>query len=191
MIDIFIPVTEGNLDKLPGTICSALTQSYRDIRLVIWLDKNETVENILNEWFYIPEDTPWSDYLHPNPITLEHATRGVIVRNSQSESIESAQRWMLEWPEKSEYVKFLGQNDILTPECLEIMMRYMTAECHGVLCPIARVFSSMYKDIILERGFNALLLKKSTMEQIAAGGSLEQYNFVDTLPKNYLYIQQK
>lgn len=191
MIDIFIPVMHRNLNKLPGTICSALTQSYQDIRLVIWLDSvREEAETILNEWFYTSEDRPWADYLHPDPITLEHTNRGAVVRNSRAESLDSALQWMLQWPEKSEYVKFLGQNDLLMPECLEIMMRHMSSECHGVICPITRVFSSMYKDIILEREMNAVLLKKSTIEQIVAGGNLKDYNFADTLPQNYLYIQQ-
>ena len=57
-VDIFIPVIVG-IPKFPASLCSALTQTYPNVRVILWLDHiHELLEELLNRWWYRPEDTP-------------------------------------------------------------------------------------------------------------------------------------
>ena len=180
-IDIFIPVIAGNLVKMPAALYSALTQTYQDnIRVIIFFDHtHKALESFADKWWYTSQDKPRSNILSvphptvPKPLTLEYCDRGVLVRNPNGPmgSAGFARQWIFEWEGKSKYVKFLDSDDILTPECLYNMMKNMTPECAGVICPVLFV-SACRCGQVLGAGCSSssFLFKRETMESIVKDG---------------------
>jgi hypothetical protein len=180
-IDIFIPIIAGNMVKLPGALYSALTQTYQDNnRVIMFFDHNDVLlEKFAEKWWYTPQDSPRSNLIEcphhavPLPLTLEYCTRGVIVRNPNGPmgSAGFARQWIFEWSGKSSYVKFLDSDDILAPECLHYMMKVMTPECAGVICPMFFVSACrMGRPLGHGSGSGSFLFKKETMEAIVKDG---------------------
>lgn len=176
-VDIFIPVAEGHAHVLPAALCSALTQTYPNKRVVLFLDGiTPRLEKVVKKWLY-KNDNHRIPTQNQN-ISIEYFEENVIVRNSEgpSRSAHVARQWLFEWTEKSKYVKMLDADDILTPRSLEIMMKYMKPEIDGVFCPMIRtanyVIAETLKSIPFAGiiGSGAMLLKKRCMEKMIEQG---------------------
>lgn len=153
-VDIFIPVAANHAHVLPAAICSALTQTYPNKRLVLFLDGvDDRFDNVLNKWVYTPNDHPDPDKtcaklskvkntraLQRDALVYEECERGVIIKNraGPSETAHVGRQWLFEWEGKSPLVKMLDADDIMTPRGLEFMMHYVNPEVDGVFCPLLR-----------------------------------------------------
>jgi hypothetical protein len=218
MIDVFIPIIVGNISKLPAALYSVLTQNYDgDIRIILFFDHiHKLLEDFADKWWYTSQDnsrTNLVERLHPTvskPLTIEYCTRGVIVRNPNGPmgSAGFARQWIFEWEGKSEYVKFLDSDDILTPECLQHMMNAITPDCAGVICPLYLVSSCRNaRTFGAGAGSGSFLFKKEIMEHIVKKGFtwnrrpghdrsftnfLRENNYkFNSLKENMLYIYMK
>lgn len=191
-VDIFIPVAVKHVHVLPAAICSALTQTYPNKRILLFLDGlDQRLENVVTEWFYTSDDAPTahepyqtleklshSKSLNHDAISVDQCERGVVIRNraGPSGSAHAARQWLFEWPEKSEVVKMLDADDIITPHGLEIMMKYLEPDVDGVFCPLMR--SSHYRFAAAnppdpqnkQTGSGSMLLRKKVMDAMIKEG---------------------
>lgn len=223
-VDVFIPVAAGHAHVLPAAIYSALTQTYSNKRIVLFLDDiHVKLESVVKKWFYTSNDSPKSTpqkrassrTLKPEAIDIEHCEKGLIVRNCAGPggTAHVARQWLFGWRDKSEYVKMLDADDIMTPRALEIMMNTFKEDVDGVFCPLVRTSSYRFAEIISGKpqlghaGSGSMLLKKHVMETMIEEGfewpgqqghdkgffqflsdREEKFKFVTTSPENVLYL---
>ena len=230
-VEIFIPVAAGHHKVFPAALCSALTQTYPNKRIVIFLDEiHPYLEKIIKEWFYTKDDvttvTVPEQPIRRTPnfipqydaLIYEECKRGVIVRNKAgySGSAHAARQWLFEWENKSDIVKMLDADDILTPRAIEIMMRHIGPEIDGVFCPMVRSSSCRYAGLNIPdpqnkpTGSGSMMLRRHVMDTMIEEGfkwpskrghdqgffefirdRQEKFNFVTTGEFNLLYIYQK
>jgi glycosyltransferase involved in cell wall biosynthesis len=184
-VDIFIPIVIWHIKKFPASLYSALSQTYRNIRIILFSDGvDPDLEALYDKWWYEPEDNPremWTEMTFPRirlPLAIEACKKGYLIRNPAGPmgSGAVARQWIFEWPEKRPLVKFLDCDDILAPDAIEIMLRYLTADCDGVLCPLARASSCRFVEVISGRfelghmGSGSLLMRKESMEHMVQQG---------------------
>lgn len=223
VVDIFIPVSAGNCSRFPASLCSALTQTYPRIRVVLFLDQlSPILEKILDQWWYTKEDIP-RQVQHKvefhglkEPLLYETCKRGFVVRNPNGPSGTAAiaRQWVFEWPYKSPYVKTLDSDDILTPECVDYMVKRMTPNVDGVSTGLVKASACRFAGVIDgelalgHMGSGCMMLKRETMAKMVSEGfvwpnksghdkafiehCLEHgYKFGNTLPQNFLYMYLK
>ena len=184
-VDIFIPVIPGNCRKFPAALCSALTQTYSNIRVVLFLDCiHPMLEDILEKFWYTRNEEPGADQTSvkyhrlSKELTVEECERGVVIRNPNGPSGTAGipRQWLFEWEGKSPFVKMLDSDDILTPEAIAIMLRYYRPGVDGVFCPIVRVSSFRFAQIMDGKpklghaGSGSMMLRKEFMDQMVSEG---------------------
>lgn len=188
LVDVFIPVAASHAHVLPAAIYSALTQTYRRVRVVLFLDGiHDRLEKAVLKWFYTEEEArnykrlhqiAGKNILHYPDIHYEVCKRGMIIRNTSGPagSAHVGRQWLFEWPDKSPLVKMLDADDILPPRCLEIMVPYIKPDMDGVFCPIVRSSSYRFAEIISGKpqpggfGSGAMLLRKEFMDRMIQDG---------------------
>lgn len=137
-IDVFIPVAGGHSLLLPAALCSALTQTYSPIRVILFLDgMDPRHEAVLDKWWFTAKDERLPVPVSINPrnyskdtLQIQHCERGVLVRNpaGPSGSAHNARQWIFEWKGKSDLVRMLDADDILLPRALEYTMKFYDQE---------------------------------------------------------------
>ena len=212
IVDIFIPVSTEQINKLPMAFHSAINQTYKNIRIVIFFDGvNEEIdaffEKNMNNSFDGLEKTD-EDYL------IEYYDKIVTIKNFNGPSGTGAiaRQWYFKWNKKSNYVKFLDADDLLLSNTIEIMMKYFDDKVDGVFCPLFAVNNNIFREIVPGKpklghaGSGSMLLKKSCIDDIIEKGFVwpnkkghdndflifcqDKYNF-KTTNENVLYIYLK
>ena len=156
-VDIFIPVVIWHLKKFPASLYSALSQTHRNIRIILFSDGvDPAMETLYDKWWYEPEDQPRKFLSYRSfpgvrlPLSVEICKKGFLVRNEAGPMGTGAvaRQWVFEWPGKGPLVKFLDCDDILPQDSIEIMLKYLTEDCDGVICPLARASSCRFVEVI-------------------------------------------
>lgn len=189
-VDIFICTSYHHHHVFPAALYSALTQTYPNIRVILFLDGiHPWLENQVKKWWYTESEEPQEVYapqsgsnmLKRDAIRIEHCKRGILVRNlcGPAGAAHAARQWIFEWPDKSPLVKMLDADDMLTSRGIEVMMGYLKPDLDGVFCPLFK--SSNYRvngmhDIIPgvpqrnQYGSGCMLLRREFMDKVVQSG---------------------
>lgn len=217
-VDIFMPVAPGHRRVFPASLCSALTQTYVNKRLLLFVDGIDSdIEATINRWFYVDkekkENLPECD---KHKLHYEYCERGVIIRNSSgpSGSAYRARQWLFEWEGKSPWVKMFDADDLMPPKALETMMSHVLPDVDGIFCPLLKSSSHRFagignSDPMKRCGSGSMLLRREVMDTAIKEGfkwpairghdqgffeflsqRKEKFNFVPTT-QNFLYIYLK
>lgn len=189
LVDIFIPVMYYHAHVLPAALCSALTQTYKNIRILLFIDGiHPSLEQVIQKWFYTNSEkrlnypifkrAPSKKYLDYDYINYEKCSRGIIIRNiaGPASTAHVGRQWLFEWSGKSSFVKMLDADDILTPRAIEIMMSYFDDNVDAVFCPLLRTSSYCYaainKGLPIPGGCGSgnMMLRKELMEKAIERG---------------------
>jgi len=131
-IDIFITCSQYHYKTLPAAIWSALTQTYQDIRLVLYMDgTTDSTDKLLSQWL-------------PDALSSPSQCLVTIKPGGSSGNAGVGRDWYFNFAEKSDWVKFLDADDTLTPKTIEIMARYIKDDVDAVFCPIQHISSNRY-----------------------------------------------
>lgn len=183
MVDIFMPVGPRVLSRFPAALYSALTQTYPDVRVCLFIDfQNDVIEEILNKWWYLPGDNrnlfPIQNPRDEHILTMETCQRGILFRNRFGPMLTGgyARQFLFDWEGKSEWVKMLDSDDILFPQAIEVMMRYAEDGVDGVLCPMFRISQCKYvsmvpgEPVMGKAGSGSMLLRSSFIDHLVKEG---------------------
>jgi len=182
MIDIFIPAA-GDFKWAPAALYSALTQTYKNKRIILFLDGySQLARNFIDKWWYndisreriFTKTVKWKNL----NLSFEESDKGILVVNEKGPSGTAAiaRQWLFEWKNKSEWIKMLDSDDLLVPNALEKMEKYCGEDIDGVFCPMIRsscnrlAKSMSGKPIKGGSGSGSMLLRKSFMEKVVKAG---------------------
>jgi hypothetical protein len=225
-IDLFIPTVSNHVPYLGYSLSCAFFQTYKNIRVVLWVDDcNEAMQVALDKYWYTPEDADarveydsmspeyeqalslfWKKDLGPakeNSLKIEHCSKGILVRNSlpRTGRPDRAWQWFFGWGGKSEWAKFMGDDDILLPSAMRIMASYISDGIDGVIHPMIQIGGHRLGSILKGDpkglcGTGAMMLHKSFMEGLIkegfmwTGGDGCFYNFVKSRNANFVTTKE-
>jgi hypothetical protein len=216
-VDIYIPTITNHSHMLKAALGSARFQSYPNTRIVLWIeDTNDEMEEVLKKYWFAPFEVGFSNKENEN-FSIQYCINGVLVRNMKGRTgnASTAREWYFSWTDKSSYVKMLDSDDILFPQAVEVMMRYMDGTIDGVFCPLIPIGSHRLGTVIdsdFRRGVcgsGSMLLSKKFIDRVREMGwrwpnvidhdtaffrflenKLDMFRFVTT-KENALYLYLK
>lgn len=166
----------------------------------MWVEDSghKELESMIDKYWYTSEDSRTPSEFGPKA-TVEYCKRGVLVRHlgGWTGHAGNARQWIFEWKGKSEYVKMYDSDDVLMPDCLRAMSRYLKDGVDGVLCPLMQVSENRLGAHMTNFDFRkgtvgsgSMLLSKKFMDKVVEMG-FDWSKYRDHDKEFYLFLSDK
>jgi hypothetical protein len=199
LIDLFVPTVSNHFMRLQIALCCAFYQTYEPKRIVLWVEDNHLqLESMIEKYWYTPEDSRIPSEYGPKA-SVEYCKKGVLVRHlgAYTGHAGNARQWIFEWKGKSEYVKMFDSDDVLMPDCLKVMTRYLKDGIDGVLCPLLMIHENRLGSVMTNCDFKkgtvgsgSMLLSRIFMDKVMAMG-FDWSKYRDHDKEFYLFLSDK